>query len=220
MNEFEWEKFMKESDKRTDKLMALYEKYEGIEEEERERLIAREMGWEHIEEHLDSDADEAPPEPKWDLPDFDKIPDPEPNPLTEGVDWVRNKSGHPVHPLYLTCFNLISEFRSDCKSDGLLDEKNENPLNDLIFSAHRVNAKLAGALNSIWMDHTDGGFIVANLKRALKYFNEAMGLFQTVRNSGSVSPERLENFQTGLCSIREEILCLMDKYRTSPPSRF
>ncbi len=216
MDEFEWEKFMKESDKRTDKLMELYEKYDGVEAKERERLIAREMGWEHIEEHLDAEAAETAPEPEWDLPDFNDIPDTQPDPLTEGIDWVRNERGHPVHPLYLKCFNLISNFRNDCKTAGALDEKTENPLNDLIFAAHMVNAKLAGALNSIWMDHDrDSGFIVAYLKRALKYFNEAMAHLLTVQKGNRIPAERLTKFNTDLCSVREEILRLMDKYRNN-----
>lgn len=216
MDEFEWEKFMKESDARTDKLMKLYEKYDGVEAEERERLIAREMGWERIEEALDAEANGDASEPGWDIPDLDEIPDPQPDPLKEGIDWVRDDRGHPVHPLYLQCFNLISEFRADCKNAGLLDEKIDHPLNDLIFSAHMVNAKLAGALNSIWMDHEDGGFIVACLKRSLKYFNETMSHFQTVRSKGCIPAEQLDSFHQGLCFIREETLRLMDKYRSSP----
>jgi len=217
MNEFEWEKFMKESDKRTDKLMELYEKYDGVETEERERLIAREMGWEHIEENLDAKeiTDEG-----WEVPDLDDIPEPQPDPLKEGVDWVLDEHGHPVHPLYLKCFNLISAFRSDCKNAGLLDEKTDNPFNDLIFSAQMVTAKLAGALNSIWMDHEDGGFIAACLKRSLKYFNEAMETFQTVHQKEYVPVERLSTFRTEFYAIREEILRLMDKYRNEPPGAF
>jgi hypothetical protein len=80
-----------------------------------------------------------------------------------------------------------------------------------------VNAKLAGALNSVWMDREpDGGFIVATLKRSLKYFNETMSHLQTVRNAGHVRADLLGPFHTGLCNVREEILQLMDKYRSSP----
>jgi hypothetical protein len=219
MDEFQWEKFLKESDARTDKMMKLYEKYDGVEEEERERLIAREMGWEHIEDYLNAQADgELPDEPEWDIPDLDDIPDPQPDPLKEGIDWVLDDRGHPVHPLYQQCFNLVSEFRDHCKKSGALDEKHENPLNDLIFSAHMITAKLAGALNSIWMDYEiDGGFVVAYLKRSLKYFNEAMGHFQTVRKQRTVPPEHLNGFHTDLCEIREGILRLMDEYRSNPP---
>jgi hypothetical protein len=74
----------------------------------------------------------------------------------------------------------------------------------MIFAGHMVNAKLAGALNSLWMDSDrDPGFIVAYLKRALKYFNEAMGHYQTVKTEGCLPSERLERFHTDLCSIRD-----------------
>ncbi len=216
MDEFGWEKLMKESDARTDKMMKLYEKYDGIEPEEQERLLAREMGWAHIEDYLDTKAAGELPE-KAEADPFDTTDDfemPEPDPLTEGIDWIRDDCGHPVHPLYQQCFELISDFRSDCKEAGALDEKYENPLNDLMFSAHMVNAKLAGALNSLWRDRTrDGGFIVAYLKRALKYFNETMQHYQKVQAEGSVDPVRLRQFHDDLCAIREEILRLMDKYR-------
>ncbi len=216
MDEFQWEKFLKESDERTDKMMKLYEKYDGIEKEERERLIAREMGWAHIEEYLDAKAHDELPEPDesaWQ--DDDDFEMPEPDPKTEGIDWVRDTDdGHPVHPLYRRCFDIISAFHSDCKKAGWLDEKSENPLNDLIFSAHMVNAKLAGALNSIWMDRPpDGGFIVAYLKRSLKYFNEAMQHVDNVRKENKADPARLSRFHDDLCGIREDILQLMDKYR-------
>jgi len=215
MDEFEWEKFLKESDARTDKLMKLHEKYEGVEPEERERLIAREMGWDHIEEVLDAKAaGQLPEEFGRDIPDLDDIPDPEPDPLKEGIDWVLDDRGHPVHPLYNRCFNLVSEFRENCKESGALDEKHENPLNELIFSCHMLTAKLAGALNSLWMDYEpDAGFIVACLKRSLKYFNEAMQHVQTIRSTNSVPTDLLNSFHTGLCEIREDILQLMDRYR-------
>jgi hypothetical protein len=214
MDEFQWEKFMKKSDARTDQMMQLYEKYEGIEPEEQERLIAREMGWDKIEAVLEDEATEDNPELMRDVLDLDDIPDPQPDPLTEGIDWVLDECGHPVHPLYRQCFDLISDFRNDCKEAGGLDEKTENPLNDLIFSGNRVNAKLAGALNSLWMDSDrDGGFIVAYLKRALKYFNEAMAHYQKVEAKGSLDPQRLRRFHTDFCRVREEILRLMDHYR-------
>lgn len=220
MNEFEWEKFMKESDVRTDKMMELYKKYDGVEAEERERLIAREMGWEHIEEVLDAKADGEPPEKEspFDSADFEM---PKPNPLTQGIDWIKDDDGRPVHPLYRTCYDLIFALRDDCKRAGLLDEKTENPINDMLFAGHMLTAKLAGALNSLWMDYeSDSGFVVANLKRSLKYFNEAMKHLQHVQTEGNLPAERLKQFQNDFCSIREEILHLMDQYRNSPPSGF
>lgn len=217
MDEFQWEKFMKESDARTDKLMELYEKYEGMDSEDREHLIAREMGWTHIEEHLDAEAEdrsESDDAPVWEIPDFDDIPDPEPDPLTEGKVWIRDDDGRPVHPLYRRTFNLVSEFRTDCKEAGFLDENTNSSLHDLIFSAHMVTAKLAGGLNSLWMDRDpDGGFVVACLKRSLKFFNEAMQNLQKVREKAAADPKRLSRFHKDLCGVREDILRLMDEYR-------
>ena len=216
MDEFEWEKFMKESDKRTDKMMELYEKYDGVEAEERERLIAREMGWEPIEEYLKAKEAGEIPEKDWDIPDLDEVPDPQPNPLTEGIDWVRNERGHPVHPLYNQMFEIVTGMWHDCEDLGLIGENGDQAVRDMVFASQRVNAKLAGALNSIWMDHDrDGGCIVACLKRSLKYFNETMGHFQTVQKMNKVPVKRLEKFHVDLCSIREEILLLMDQYRNS-----
>lgn len=221
MDEFQWEKFLKQSDRRTDKLMKLYEKYDGLEVEERDQLIAREMGWPHTEEAVDSDSFKDTQKTDRELPESSDIPDPKPNPLTEGIDWILDENGTPAHPLYLRCFDLVSDFRTDCNATDLLDKKNKTPLNELIFSAHMINAKLAGALNSLWKDHPqENGFVVASLKRALKYFNETMKRLQTVRQSDRVSEERLSRFHNDLCTVREEILRLMDKYRNDSDNRF
>lgn len=214
MDEFEWEKFMKESDARTDKMMKLYEKYDGIEPEEQERLIAREMGWEQIEEYLDAKADGELPEKKETSEDFEDFEMPEPDPLTEGINWIRGKDGHPEHPLCLQAFETITGMWHDCDEAGLMKEGGSKAVQDMVFSAQMVSAKLAGALNSLWMNSDrDGGFIVACLKRALKYFNETMEYYQKVQEEGLVDSKRLFRFHDDLCAIREEILRLMDKYR-------
>jgi hypothetical protein len=216
MDEFGWEKFMKESDARTDKMMKLYEKYDGIEPEEQERLIAREMGWAHIEDYLDTKAAGELPE-KAEADPFDTTDDfemPEPDPLTEGIDWIRDKSGHPKHPLCHQAFEVVTGMWHDCDEAGLMKEGGSKAVQDMVFAAQMVNAKLAGALNSLWRDRArDGGFIVAYLKRALKYFNETMQHYQKVQAEGSIDPARLSRFHNDLCAIREEILRLMDKYR-------
>lgn len=214
MDEFEWGKFMKKSDARTDKLMELYVKYENIEDEEQERLIAREMGWDHIEEVLDAKSGvEFPNEDSGrDVPD--EYETPEPDLLTEGIDWIRDDMGRPVHPLYRRTLKIVIGMRHDCEEAGLLGENGNKAVQDMIFSSQMINAKLASALNSLWMDRDrDGGFIVANLKRTLKYFNEAMGHYQKVQEEELAPTERLERFHTDLCAVREEILHLMDKYR-------
>lgn len=209
MDEFAWERLLKESDARTDKLVALYEKYEGIELEVRERLLVREMDWSHIEEYLAAKANREPP-----TPDVDSPPPRKPDPLTEGVDWIRDEHGHAVHPLYHRMFKIASAMWHDCEKTGLLGGHGSEAVQDMVFSAQMINAKLAGALNGLCFARAvDGGFIVACLKRALHHLHEAMRCVHKVKREGSVGKERLAGFHLDLHSVREEILRLMDTYR-------
>src|SRR5882724_8565609 len=97
-NEHDYEKFLRESDARTDKYMELLDKYG--ESEEAEEKIAREMGWvrelteeEAEEERLRIEEMNAACEAALDEPE------PEPDPHREGIDWVRNGTGDLRHPL-------------------------------------------------------------------------------------------------------------------------
>src|SRR5947209_16989093 len=106
---------MRESDARTDKYMKLFEKYEG--HPDRDKLVAREMGWTWLEEALEADERGALPEPEpMDLPEL------VPNPLTEGVDWVRDEAGHIRHPLAMRASETAAAMWRHCKDKGLLGE--------------------------------------------------------------------------------------------------
>ena len=84
----------------------------------------------------------------------------------------------------------------------------------MIFQAHMVAAKLAGALNGLaYREESDGGFVVASLKRALQYFDPAMKGADTVEKKQIVDPQSLQLFRHELFAIRDEILVLMKKYR-------
>ena len=212
MNEYEWEMFLRESDQRTDKLAEVEEKYRD--HPDAERLIAREMGWDWLEEALDADRkgvfDEErkaramePDEPL------------EPNPLTEGTDWVRRENGRIVHPLQDRAFQISTTLWRECKEQGLLENGGNPGLRDMLLQAQTLSAKLAGALNALaYRDGPpDGGFIVAYLKRALVYLNEALAAAQAVEEAGLLDPTRLDRFRQDLLGIREEMYALMEKYR-------
>jgi hypothetical protein len=98
MDEFQWEKFMKESDERTDKYSKLLDQY--MDHPDRDRIIAREMGWTWVEEMLDAEEKGALDELSGADPFVDS-PDLVPNPLTEGTDWVRDEQDQVEHPLCL-----------------------------------------------------------------------------------------------------------------------
>jgi len=214
MNEFEWEKFMKESDKRTDRYMQLLEKYEG--HPDQEKLVAHEMGWTWLEEALDADErGKLEDDEKDDNPfDSDEVPELVPDPLTEGTDWVRDESGHPQHPLVLRTIKVATGMWHRCKDKGLLGETGDPELQDMVFQAEMTGAKLAGGLNSLAYDHApEGGFVVACLKRALTYLHKAIGLTDKVAAKSLVPEEELIAYRNDLFGIREAILQLMERYR-------
>lgn len=171
LDEFGYEKFMRESDVRTDKYMELLDKYEG--HPDQERIVAREMGWEWIDELLDAQERGAitPSEPM-------DVPELVPNPLTEGVDWVRDEDGDIRHPLAKRAFEGAVSLHHYCRDKGLLGEDGDSDLREMVFKYQTTAAKLAGALNSLAYDDEqyahEGGFVVAALKRALNYLHACM----------------------------------------------
>ena len=215
MNEFEWEKFMKESDRRTDRYMELLEKYEG--HPDQEKLVAHEMGWTWLEEALD--ADERGKLKKEDDDDEDPFDtdapsDLIPNPLTEGVDWVLDEHGHPQHPIVLRTIKVAMDMWHRCKDKGLLGENGDKDLHNMLFQAEMTGAKLAGGLNSLAYDHVpEGGFVVACLKRALGYLHKAIGFTDKVAAKSLVPADELTAYRNDLFSIREETLQLMERFR-------
>jgi hypothetical protein len=210
MDEFEWEKSLKESDALTDRFSELMDKY--IDHPDRDRLIAAEMGWTWLEEALDSREMD-------DLPDFSEssedIPPPaEPDPTTEGIDWVRGEGGRITHPLTERAFQAAMAMWRHAKSLGLLGNEPDEDVHAMIFEAQTLSVKLAGSLDGLARDRdVEGGFVVACLKRALQYVNGAFRASQTVAAKGLISNNRLESFRQELFAIREEMLRLMAQYR-------
>ena len=204
LDEFGHEKLMRESDARTDRYMQLLAKYEH--HPDRERIVAREMGWEWLEEALEADERGAlPPREKIDLPPL------EPNPATEGIDWVRSEGGDIHHPLTKRVSASAMEMWHFCDERHLLGESGDPDLHEMIFQLQITGAKIAGALDSLAYDDgwRDGGFIVAALKRTLNYLHQSMAATDRVAPKAIVLPERLEAFRAELFEVREEILRLM-----------
>jgi len=214
MDEFEWERFMKEADKRSEKYGKLLEKY--MEHPNRDEIVAREMGWDRLADDLKA-YDEAVENGDVDPFDFDEegFEESVPNPLTEGIDWIVGSHGHPVHPLQEQATETVMELLHECKDSGLLIECSGNDeLQEMLFNGQCVGAKLAGALNGLACDRiTDGAFVVACLKRALPYFDSMMQAMDKVRKKELLASERLQRFSTDMFAIRAEIVQLIDRFR-------
>ena len=210
LDEFGYEKLFRESDARTDKYMKLREKYKD--HPDREKLAAREMGWDWLVEALEADErGELPQHEPGDVPML------EPNPLTEGIDWVRSEEGDIHHPLTKRAMESGIAIWHFCNDRGLLEEGGDEDLGEMVFQFQTAGAKIAGALDGLGYDEDirEGGFIVAALKRALGYVNASMAAAEKVAPKQLIPDERLEAFRKELFSTREEILALMQRFRSS-----
>lgn len=210
LNEFQWERMMQACDKRTDKLMELYDKYRD--HPDRDRIVAREMGWD--EERFEKNTEEVAAElaahaPELSEEDFGPLT---PNAATEGRDWVRDDHGEPVHPLYLRCYRLSLALHEACKAANLLEHPQRQDAQTLAFETMTAAAKYAGALNGLAYGLETPGFIVARLKRGLAHLHLAINALPLVEQQ-RLLPDRAAEFRRELFGIREETLRLMDVYR-------
>ncbi len=220
MDEFEWEKQLKESDAMTARYGELLEKY--MDDPNHEEIIAREMGWSWMEEELDVGTEEdgegedevsTPWLADLDL-DLDEVPELVPNPLTEGRDWIRTDDDRIKHPLSEHASRIAMSMWHYCKDHDLLTEEGDSDLHDMLFQAHTLSAKLAGALDSLaYDDDPDCGFVIACLKRSLQYFDNAIRATAVVAEKNLVATRRISVFRDSLFEIRQEIIRLMTHYR-------
>ena len=231
-NEFDYEKFLRESDARTDKYGELLDKYRD--DPNRDRLIAKEMGWTWLEGALEEEErsqgkeagtgalpdkeaeDEA--DDSFDPDALDDFPDLEPEPSTEGVDWIRDENGHVGHPLSLRVFNNSVALWQECDKLDLAKADDED-LGALLSEYQITGAKLAGALNGLayGRDLRSGGLVVATLKRALSHLHAAQAALEKVAPKNLLPEKTVSSIRAELFSVREEILRLMREFRGSAP---
>jgi len=212
-DEFEWEQMFRESDERTERYGKVIEKYLG--HPDAEKLIAREMGWEWLDDALDADERGAFKEEKAAAEkEMADLPPLEPNPETEGVDWIRTDDGDIEHPLAHRAAEASHSMWKQCDELGLLGANGDEDIADMTFQAHMISAKLAGALNGLaYRTLPDPGFVVACTKRALKYVGATLSAMRKVEERRVLDVDRLQEFRKELFEVRQEMLTLMKRYR-------
>jgi hypothetical protein len=212
-NEHDYEKFMKESDARTDKYMELLDKYGDS--DDAEEKIAKEMGWDREE------TDEGDDSGRMSIEEINAIceaaanePEPEPDPAREGIDWIRTEDGDIQHPLEHRCFESSMKFWHQAKELGLENSADED-LGNFLFEFQTTGAKLAGALGGIALDGDirDGAFTVALLKRALDHLHKSQAGLDAAAMKQLLPEAMTAEARQELFAIREGILELMEKFR-------
>ena len=212
-DEHDYEKFMKESDARTDKYLELLDKYGDS--DEAEEKIAKEMGWER--ELTEEEAEEE----RRRIEEMNAAceaalnePPPEPDPHREGIDWIRTKDGELRHPLQHRCFESAVKVWHQADELGL-DKSADKDLAQFIFEFQTTGAKLAGALDGIARGEgfPEPAFTVACLKRALDHLHKSQAGLEAVAPRKLLPEPMVAEARKELFEIREGILRLMDEFR-------
>lgn len=222
-DEFDYEKLLRESDARTDKYSELLDRY--MDHPDRDEIVERLMGWREPEEDGEPGAASANEtgdnagEPRSDEA-FHPLEEAaaeavdrelEPDPATEGVDWVREADGDISHPLSLRAFNGSMQLWRSAQASGADDPD----LDELVSEFQITSAKLAGALDSLayGRDLEHGPFLVAALKRGLSHLHRAQAALERVAERKLLLSAVVTTTRQDLFEIREEILRLMQEFR-------
>jgi hypothetical protein len=212
-DEHDYEKFLKESDARTDKYMELLDKYGDS--DEAEAKIAKEMGWDRNEDEPKNEDDHLS------IEEMNAIceaaanePSPEPDPHREGIDWIRTDDGDFRHPLEHRCFESAIKVWRQADELGLAKSEDED-LRQFIGEFQTTGAKLAGALGSFARGEgfSDAAFTVACLKRALDHLHKSQAGLEAVAPKKLLPGPMVAEARKELFEIREGILRLMDEFR-------
>jgi hypothetical protein len=198
-DEYDWERFLQQQDRKTEKYMELLERF--IDDPNRDQIIAREMGWNHL---LDKDGRE------W-VENVDSLFD-EDIAASEEADAEEGKDaedGFEVHPLYQASFALTVWI--DQLFEEIGDVQNQPAAVKLSTNAAVASAKLAAALSDDDVDEI--GMTIAYLKRALKATIAGIDAAMQLRKDGVLDSERFGTLNQRLFQIRDGIIQLMGEFR-------
>lgn len=210
-DEFDYEKFLKESDARTEKYGELLEKFAN--DPDADAKIDEAMGW-----------NKNPPDPQR-IAELNEMleealenypyAEPPPDPQSEGIDWIRTDNGDIAHPLQHRCSERAVKYWRKADELGLGDW-NDNDLAQFISEFQITGAKLAGALNNFarGQDTTDPGFTIALLKRALSHLHLSQAGLEAVARKKLLPENTVTDAREDLFEIREAILRLMTGLRS------
>jgi len=207
-DEYQWERFLQQQDRKTEQYMDLLEKY--MDHPDRDQIIAREMGWSHLLDGAENDwLEEADAQLASELG-----LDAEDNPDAESEDPAMGD--FEMHPLYKASFALTVWI--DQLFDELGDLQNHPSAVKLATQSAIASAKLAAALSDDDIDEI--GMTIAYLKRALKAITNAMEAAVQLRSEITLSRDRFASLNNRLFEIRDGVITLMGEYRTEWRRRY
>lgn len=213
LDEYEWEKRLKESDRLTDAYQEVLEKY--VEDSDSERKEAFVMGWDGLlgemaereegggddEDGFDDEAD--------DLSECWRSGDDGEDEEDDEDDWLQDS-----HPLQARA--------QDVAMRGLdlvgRDDGRDGPAQHMISNLLQVSAKLAGVLHGKGSGYEpEAGFVLAVLKRCLGWINESVGACGELIAASDDADQKaaLEHLRADIFAIRDGITELRRELKRS-----
>jgi len=209
-DEHRWEEFFRESDKRTDKYSQLLDKY--MDHPDRDRLIAEEMGWNHILDEDDYENKEWMNEVFLDE-------------LEDGEKWKQLTGFEPTDfdsfenlPLYKKAF----EFTIDAMNmiDEHLADVDDESVNHFCLAVTIPSAKIAGGFGLGFEMEGLGGNI-ANCKRGLSAANQMLNALYEMGNKELLDRNIYLEYHNRAKEVRDElavyIVELRERFRRGFP---
>lgn len=208
-DEYQWEEFMREADKRTEKYSQLFEKY--IDHPDRDDIIAKEMGWDHL-------LDESDEDDKWD--EFLDVDFTE-----EGEEW-KQATGFEADEFdsfkNLPVYKLAYTFSIDCINliENRYKNVNDESINSFARSVIIPPAKIAGGFGMGFELESLGGNI-ANCKRGLNAANCMLTALQEMKDKNLIDRKTFQEFYERGKEVRDElgiyIVELRERFRRGIP---
>lgn len=194
-DEYDWERFLQEQDRNTEKYFSLLEQY--MDHPERDEIITREMGWEHYSE--DENEMEASVE-------------------FQAEEGFANSefevfSDSPIYRETVHLHNMINSWLEK------RPELKDHPEAVRLAACSAIcGAKLAAALCG--EDHAEIGMTIAYLKRSLKAANDLLNAIIHLFRLKLLTPRQKGLLNRQLFRVRDRVVELVGSYRAEWKRRY
>ncbi len=198
-DEYDWERFLQQQDRKTDEYLRLLETY--ADHPDRDAIIAKEMGWDDLEDDSGHDwGDELDEIFSEEVAEAD---DAEPG---KTPDLLVNRERHP---LASDAFNLTLQVSK------WIGTEPHSPAGDaaasqLFAGVSNCGAKLSAALGD---DYDEIGMTLAYLKRGLKSIMGGLEAIEPCRKSGLINAAQAAELQKRIFVVRGGIIEIMGNLR-------
>lgn len=204
-DEYDWERFLQQQDRKTDEYMRLLEKYGD--HPDCDAIIAKEMGWDELEDESGHDwGDElddifAEDEIAREAEDEEAAAKPE-----DAPDFFARRERHP---LASEAFNLTLQISK------WIGTESHSPAGDeaatqLFAGVSNCGAKLSAALGD---DYDELGMTLAYLKRGLKSITGGLEAIEPCQRSGLITAAQANELRRRIFAVRGGIIELMGQLR-------